>query len=63
MSDDASKGPSKARPDAVLALTIVYHPDISRVGERAYLDGASHEVDRCEVSPQVRIAELGWEDN
>jgi len=38
--------PSKVRPDAVLALTILYHPDIARVGERAYLDGASHEVSR-----------------
>src|SRR5678816_1302209 len=40
--------PSRARPDAVLALTLLYHPNIDRIGERAFLDAAS-----CEVSRQV----------
>jgi two-component system, NtrC family, nitrogen regulation response regulator GlnG len=32
---------------AVLALTILYHPDVSRVGERAYLEGGAVELSRA----------------
>ena len=50
MSDDASTlAPPAvvpaARPGAVLALTIAYHPDVARVGERAWL-AAETEVSR-----------------
>jgi two-component system, NtrC family, nitrogen regulation response regulator GlnG len=53
MVDDASTlmpaaARRTARPDAVVMLTIAYHPDVSRVGERMRIDG---EVDISRGAP------------
>src|SRR6185503_14045109 len=55
MQDDASTlvPPPVARTtaDSVLAATILYHPDVSRIGEVARLDGAELELSR--TSPEL----------
>jgi two-component system nitrogen regulation response regulator GlnG len=51
VTDDASTlVPQKPSDDSrvtVIALTIAYHPDVSRIGERAVLESASLELSRA----------------
>ena len=43
-----ARGPNSA--GAVLTLTIIYHPDVSRIGECAHLGGADTELSRATPS-------------
>jgi len=68
MVDDASTlmpaSPRRAnRPDDVVVLTIAYHPDVSRVGERAVV-GADCEVRGLSVvGPSAEVGDRNMLDH